>query len=279
VPRRAAAGGAPGSAAGRLSNLVVMRRHAARTLLARYAVTWIYLAAVTATEIFYAALPGRDQVALLAWASTNVHNLQHDPVGSLVVSAFLPAESGIWWPGLIALGLFGANKVLGNWRTAAVCAAAHIAGTLVSEGIQEYRITQGFLPVTARYIIDVGPSYVLVAAITVAILYGGRLARAAALLDLALLIFVGDIFGGLREFQVAAVGHVTAIAVGAIGGSLARWQRRRGSASQAGTSQARTSQARTSQAGTSQAAADREAADREAPGSRADQAAQPRPPA
>jgi len=204
-----------------------MRRPAARNLLTRYATAWSYLIAVSAAEIAYAALPDRDQAALLAWASTNVHNLHHHPVGSMIVSAFFPSSSAAAWPALIALALFGANRVLGNWRTAAVCAAAHVIGTLVSEGILEYRVTHGSLPVTARYITDVGPSYVVVSAIAVALLYGGWAARGAAALDLALLAFVGDIFSGLSRLEVAAVGHVTAIVVGATLGGLAARQRRR----------------------------------------------------
>jgi hypothetical protein len=67
---------------------------------------------------------------------------------------------------------------------------------------------------------------VVVAAIAVAILYGGWPARAAALTDLAILTFASDIFSGLGQLKVAAVGHTTAIATGAIAGSLAIWQHR-----------------------------------------------------
>jgi hypothetical protein len=61
----------------------------------------------------------------------------------------------------------------------------------------------------------------------VALLYGSWLARAAAALDLALLVVVGNIFGGLSHLDVAAVGHVTAMSVAAVGGSLLVWQLRR----------------------------------------------------
>ena len=215
-----------------------MGRPTVRGLLVRYAVAWSYLAAVIVAEATYALLPGRDQAALLRWASTNVHNLQHDPVGCMIVSAFFPQGSASAWPALIALALFGANRALGNWRTAAVCAAGHVIGTLVSEGILDYRIAHGALPESSRFIIDVGPSYVVVAAIAAAVLYGGWLARAAAVLDLALLAFVGDIFAGLGNLDVAAVGHVTALAVGALGATLAVWslRRRRHAAPAAATS-------------------------------------------
>jgi membrane associated rhomboid family serine protease len=120
--------------------------------------------------------------------------------------------------------MFGANRVLGNWRTALVCAAGHVIGTLVSEGIVGYRVSRGLLPAADRYIIDVGPSYVVVSAIVVALLYGSWLARTAAALDLTLLVVVGNIFGGLSDLDVAAVGHVTAMTVAAVLGSILVWQ-------------------------------------------------------
>jgi hypothetical protein len=203
-----------------------MRRPTVRGILVRHAVAWSYLAAVTVAEVSYALLPDHDRAALLRLASTNVHNLQHDPVGCMIISAFFPEGSAGAWPALIALALFGANRALGNARTAAVCAAGHVIGTLVSEGILDFRVAHGFLPESSRYITDVGPSYVVVAAIAAAILYGGWPARAAAVLDLALLAFVGGIFSGLGDLDVAAVGHVTALAVGALGATLAVRQRR-----------------------------------------------------
>lgn len=98
-------------------------------------------------------------------------------------------------------------------------------GTLVSEGILGYRVAHGLLPGADRHIIDVGPSYVVVSAITVAILYGSWLARAAAAADLAILVFVGQIFSGLSGLEVAPVGHLTAIVVAAVLGSFLAWRR------------------------------------------------------
>jgi hypothetical protein len=204
-----------------------MRRRSARRILTRYAVAWSYLGGVIIAESTYALLPDHDRAALLQWASTNVYNLQHDPVGCMVVSAFFPDGSARAWPALIALALFGANRALGNWRTAAVCVAGHVVGTLVSEGILDYRVAHGTLPASSRHILDVGPSYVVVAAIAAAILYGGWWARLAALLDFALLAFVGDIFAGLSHLDVAAVGHLTAITTGAVAAAaLMTWSRR-----------------------------------------------------
>jgi hypothetical protein len=204
-----------------------MRRPDLKTIFRSYAVAWVYLIGFVVTEVVCSVLARSDLNAFTGWASTSVHNLQHDPVGSLVVSAFVVQGYWLAWPFLIALALFGANKVLGNWRTALVCAAGHVIGTLVSEGIVGYRVSHRLLPPADRFLIDVGPSYVVVTAIVVALLYGSWLARAAAALDLALLVVVGNIFGGLSQLAVSAVGHVTAITVGVILGSLLVWQLRR----------------------------------------------------
>jgi len=203
-----------------------MRRPGPKTIFTRYAAAWLYLAGFVLAEVIYAGLPPRGQAALTAWASTNVHNLSHDPVGSLVVSAFVTGESATAWPAAIGLAMFGANRVLGNWRTVLVCAAGHVIGTLVSEGIVGYRLSRGLLPAPDRYRVDVGPSYVVVSAIVVALLYGSWLARGAAALDLALLVLAGNIFGGLSQLSVPAVGHVTAMIVAAGAGSLLVWRRR-----------------------------------------------------
>ena len=195
--------------------------------LHRYAAAWGYLAVFTAADITLALLSPGSRSAVQQWASTNLVNLRHDPLGSLVVSALIPGEEFLAWPFLIAMALFGANRVLGNRRTVIVCVSGHVLGTLVSEGVVAYRIGQGLLPESATRIIDIGPSYVVVAAITVAILYGPWVVRIVAAVDLLLLIFGGGIFDGLTTFQVAAVGHTTSIVVGAVlGGVLVRRLRR-----------------------------------------------------
>ncbi|HUN33994.1 MAG TPA: rhomboid-like protein [Trebonia sp.] len=203
--------------------ITTTRRHG----LARYAFAWAYLAAFVVTNIVYVCLPPSSRLALESWASTNTVNLRHNPVGCLVVSAFIPSGSVILWPILIAVALLGASKVLGSWRTALVCAAGHILGTLVSEGIVAYRISRGLLPESDSRIIDVGPSYVVVSALAVAILFAPWLVRILAGLALLLMIFVGGIFSGLSTLQVAAVGHLTAIGVGAGLGGFLTWRLRR----------------------------------------------------
>ncbi len=134
-----------------------MRRPAARTIVTSYAVAWVYLAGFVLAEVIYAGLSAHDQAAVTAWASTSVDHLHHDPVGSLIASVFVTGDFALAWPILIALALFGANGALGNWRTALVCAAGQVIGTLVSEGIVAYRVSRGLLPALDRTSSTSGP--------------------------------------------------------------------------------------------------------------------------
>ena len=191
----------------------------------RYAFAGAFLICFVVTGLVYALLEPGAQYTLVAWASTNVANLEHEPVLPLLLSAFVvPGYLGTW-PVLIALALFGANRAVGNVRIALVCLAAHVIGTLVSEGIVAYRVDAGQLPAASRHLTDVGPSYVVVAAAVIALACGGSrqassagtwLARALAAVALVILVFPGDIFGGLSQLDVAAVGHLTAMLTAAV---------------------------------------------------------------
>jgi len=92
----------------------------------RYAFAWAYLACYLAAEFVWVLLTPRAQATLTAWASTNVANLEHEPVGPLVLSAFVGPGSLLVWPVLIALAVFGANRALGNARTTLACMAGHM---------------------------------------------------------------------------------------------------------------------------------------------------------
>jgi hypothetical protein len=199
---------------------------AVRDLRHRYGFAVAYLFCFVVAELTYTLLDPAAQARLIAWASTNVANLEHEPAGPLLVSAFVtPGYFGVW-PVLIALALFGANRALGNVRTALVCLAGHVIGSLVSEGILAYRIDAGQLSAANRHITDVGPSYVVLSAIVIALVGGGRLARTLAAVALVVLVFPGQIFGGLSQLDVAAVGHLTA-ALTAAGATALILSRRR----------------------------------------------------
>ena len=186
----------------------------------RYVFAWAYLGAVAVAEIGYLLLGSREQARWIAWASTNAANLEHEPAGPLLLSAFVTPGYPLAWLALIALAVFPANRALGSARAALVCGAGHLMGTLVSEGIVAYRVNAGQLPVTSMHVTDVGPSYVVVSAIVIALACGTRLGRALATVDFALLVFGGHIFGGLNHLDVAAVGHLTAAVTAAAATAL-----------------------------------------------------------
>jgi hypothetical protein len=196
------------------------------TRLSRYAFAGAFLACFLLAELVYSQLDPAAQARLVAWASTNVANLEHEPVLPLLVSAFVAPGYLAAWPVLIALALFGANRAVGNGRTALVCLAGQVIGSLVSEGIVAYRVEAGQLPAASRHLADVGPSYVVVSAIVIALACGTWLVRALAAADLVVLVFPGDIFSGLSQLDVAAVGHLTAMLTAAAAAVILRGRRR-----------------------------------------------------
>jgi hypothetical protein len=201
---------------------------AAKRWRRRYAFAGVYLACFVAVELSYALLTPAAQARLIAWASTSVANLEHEPVLPLVLSALVAPGYVVVWPVLIALALFGANRALGNARTALVCLAGHVIGSLVSEGIVAYRVDAGQLDVANRHLTDVGPSYVVVSAIVIALMCGTWTARVLAAVDLAVLVFLGHIFGGLSQLDVSAVGHLTAMLTATAATALLLTRRNRG---------------------------------------------------
>lgn len=163
-------------------------------------------------------------------------NLHAHPLGSLLVSAFLPSSYPFLWLPLVALGIFVVDRVFGWRRSLLLVLFAHIGGTLFSELVLDWRVHHGMLPAAALSQEDVGPSYIVVCGLTASACYGWlgrdpallRVARALAA-GCALALLVPSLFGGLSHWDVAAVGHVFSIASGVIGGGVfIAFDRRRG---------------------------------------------------
>jgi hypothetical protein len=136
---------------------------------------------------------------------------------------------------LAFVGLASAGEALGNVRLAALLAGGHVLGTLVSETVVDAQIRAGAMPVAARFITDVGPSYVVAPALVLGLLLGQTLVgRAASGLGLALL--APHLFGGLPRLEVSSVGHVVAIGLAMLAGpALAADRRARRTAAQTGS--------------------------------------------
>ena len=205
----------------------MVTRIATRLFSRRYAVAWLYIGVYSLFAVIYSFLSARRHAEIIAWSSTNLVNLRHDPVGSLVTSAFIPGDPAITWVILGALGLFTVNRLLGNVRTALLLVAGHVVGTLASEGIVGYQVSHAILPQSARTLVDVGASYVIVCALVAATLYGSWVERVAAGAGFAVLSIY--IFRGISQLQMTAVGHLTAVVTGAVlGGLLLRSAHRAG---------------------------------------------------
>ncbi|WP_433327115.1 rhomboid-like protein [Spirillospora sp. CA-294931] len=197
-------------------------------LLRRYSTPLVYLGAYGAMSVVYLhALSPRDREGLVAWASTNLDNLPDNPVGTMVVSAFVAegSQAGLFVVG--ALGLFPVARRFGNSRALLLISLGHVVGTLVSQGVAAWRLELGELPESVRTASDVGPSYVISAALVAAILYGpGRLARLGALAGY--LAAAPSLFEGLTSLEIGALGHVVAMLTGgAVGGAFVLAERRR----------------------------------------------------
>lgn len=131
------------------------------------------------------------------------------------------------WVVLAVVGLTAAGDALGNVRLAALLAGGHVLATLVSENVLAAQIRAGSMPATARFLVDVGPSYVVAPALALGLLLAPTLVgRAASGLGLALL--APHLFGGLTRLEVSSVGHLVAIGLALLAGpALARDRRSR----------------------------------------------------
>lgn len=126
--------------------------------LARVRVTLCYaviVAAVTATM-----LNPDTHDALIRHASTNLHNLSHGRVGTLVGSAFV-VDAGpiyLWLPGLACL-LAGAELLWGSGRLVVAFVIGHIGSTLLVAAGLATAVHLGWESLSVAHAPDVGMSY------------------------------------------------------------------------------------------------------------------------
>ncbi|MCW2802803.1 MAG: rane protein of unknown function [Propionibacteriaceae bacterium] len=178
------------------------------------AVIYVALFAVANVVIQIQPLPVRQ--AWLDWASTDLVNLGDHPVASMIISAFVDDSGFLAWIGLGLIGLVAAGHTLGNLRCAVLVTVAHVVATAVSEGVLAVRIALGSVPPSERVSLDIGPSYVVVAALSAAMAYGNWPTRIPSGVAFALL--APHLFGGLGRLDVGPVGHCCAIVIGLVGG-------------------------------------------------------------
>jgi hypothetical protein len=179
----------------------------------------VYPAGLLAAALVRHAVPAATADRLAHWASTDLDNLGRNPVGSMVVSAFVTDSGVLAWVGLAVVGLGTLGRRLGAGRTLALVSASHVVGTLVSQGVTAWRLHAGLAAPAERYALDVGPSYVVAGALAAGLVAGTR--RTRPLCALGLGVLAPFLFDGLTGLEVAAVGHLVAIVVGLAGATMA----------------------------------------------------------
>jgi hypothetical protein len=198
---------------------------AARTLASAAAlrVTAAYALALVAVSTTLTALGPHTREAVVSRMSTNLHNLAHGRVTTLVGSAFVDEGSEIyaWLPGLVCLLALG--ELI--WRSTGLLitfVVGHIGATLLVAVWLFAAVKAGWLPISVARATDVGVSYgavCILGALTASIPSRWRPVWVGCWLGTAV---VAASAGGFT-----AIGHVLALLLG-IGLSLrlpsiARW--------------------------------------------------------
>lgn len=173
-----------------------------------------YAIALLISNILLALLPAADGFAIAHAASTNIKHLALDPLVVLPASAFVPSGNGWIWVPLSVLLLGGLERALGARRALLVAFGGHVIATLLSESFLAAQIAWHTAPRSAINILDVGPSYVMFAALAGCLVVGSQRLRCAAVLAAAMLL--PSSLQGISHFGMSAIGHLLSLAFGAL---------------------------------------------------------------
>lgn len=187
-----------------------------------YAVT---LVAVATTLV---VLGPRVQDHVIRHMSTNLHNLGHGRLVTLIGSAFVTAEGPMWvWlPGLVCL-LALAELLWRSRRVLITFVLGHVGATLIVAAGLATAIEVGWLPISLARATDVGISYgaaAVLGALTAAIPSRWRPAWIGWWLSIGMLmVYIGTDFTNGGHFVALLLGILLSIRFGAD----ARWTRAR----------------------------------------------------
>jgi hypothetical protein len=175
-------------------------------------VTAAYAVVLVAVRLWLDALGQHAREAVVSRMSTNLHNLSHGRLSTLVGSAFVDDGGNIyvWLPGLVCLLALG--ELI--WRSKGLViafAVGHIGATLIVAAGLVVAVKVGWLPFSITRASDVGMSYGAVGvlgALTASIPSRWRTAWVGWWLGIAVTVAVGG------DFNFTAVGHVLALLLG-----------------------------------------------------------------
>jgi hypothetical protein len=135
---------------------------AARTLsgAAAVRVTLAYAAALAAISVTLTALGPHARATAISELSTNLHNLAHGHIATLVGSAFVEGGDAFyaWLPGLMCLLALG-ELIWRGQGLVIVFMLGHVGATLLVAVWLVAAIKAGWLPMSIAHATDVGVSY------------------------------------------------------------------------------------------------------------------------
>lgn len=170
----------------------------------------IGLVLVTAVLEF---LPHDDQLSIARAASTNITHLAIDPLFVLPASAFVDLGNTWLWVPLTLILLGGLERKLGVRRAFLIVFGAHVIASLISEGMLLLQIAWHAAPRSDVDILDVGPSYVILAAMAACLLLGSWKLKAAAFVSGC--IVIPGLLVGIDGLDMSALGHLCSLILGA----------------------------------------------------------------
>ncbi|WP_194852936.1 rhomboid-like protein [Nocardia sp. SYP-A9097] len=161
---------------------------------------------------------------LILSASTNLRNMQRDPIQVLLASAFW-TDGGFPWGDILTLltVMALAERWLGSLRWILVVAAGHIGATLLTVSAISHAVARDMIPFRVTVASDVGPSYGISAMLAV-MAYRLR-GRVRLIYAVGLLIWYGFALWSGPTFT--DYGHLLALFIGfAVGGLAVLFSRR-----------------------------------------------------
>jgi rhomboid family protein len=162
------------------------------------------------TTLLLRTHPG-DVGTVVAWASTNLHNLAHHPVAALLVSMFV--VTGALLPELLVVAISFAvlERAVGALRTAVIALTGQVVATLFTEYGADLGARWHLLAASSADRPDVGVSYVMYAVLAASVLLLVGRARLVGVLAVGACVLVPFLIAP----GMTSTGHVLAVAVGA----------------------------------------------------------------
>ncbi|MFD7845721.1 rhomboid-like protein [Nocardia sp. NPDC059764] len=155
---------------------------------------------------------------LIFSASTNLRNMQRDPIQVLVASAFWTDGGFPWTDIVILITLMAlAERWLGSLRWIVVVAIGHVGATLITVLGIAHKLDKQLIPTRVAFASDVGPSYGISAML--AVLTFRLRGPARWVWALAMLVWYG--FGVWHGRTFTDYGHFFALLIGFAVGAIA----------------------------------------------------------